>query len=388
MTADTLSRAPLDKQLSKEDERLNEDLNLYVSHILESFPATERKLDELRLHRQNDEVCRKLFEFCIEFEGWPDKRKLNTSLKPYWSERASINTEKGLLLKDQRIIIPSSLRLDILDKIHVGHQGICKSRERARDSVCWPGVSKQIEDMVTTCTTCSKQKRNHAEPMMPTTLPEPPWQKIGVDLFHHSGKEYIVTVDYYSRLFEIAPLKNTTSECAINHLKSFFSRHSIPQIIISDNGPQFSAATFSKFAEEWGFTHLTSSPHYLQSNGEAERAAQTAKDLITKAEDLHLALLSYRSTPLHNGHTPAELLMERKLRSTLPLVPEKLTPKWPETEQLRKTELVYKHMQAENYNHRHRASVLPELKPGDKVWVTEQSSPAVIVQKSPEPRSY
>ena len=70
VTADTLSRAPLDKQLSKEDDRLNEDLNLYVSHILDSFPATERKLDELRLHQQNDEVCRKLFDFCTE--GWSD----------------------------------------------------------------------------------------------------------------------------------------------------------------------------------------------------------------------------------------------------------------------------------------------------------------------------
>ena len=169
--ADTLSRAPLEKQLSKEDERRNEDLTLYVSHIVDSFPATERKLDELRLHQQNHEVCRKLFEFCTE--AWPDKRKLNTSLKPYWSERATItsNAQKGLHLKDQRLIIPSSLRLDILDKIHAGHQGIRKYRERARESVWWPGLSTQIEDMVTTCTTSCKQRRNHAEPMMPTTLP-------------------------------------------------------------------------------------------------------------------------------------------------------------------------------------------------------------------------
>ena len=146
---------------------------------------------------------------------------------------------------------------------------------------------------------------------------------------------------------------------AINHLKSFFSPHGIPEIITADNGSQFSAATFSKFAEEWGFTHLTSSPHYPQSNGEAERAVQTAKDLITKSEDPYLALLSYRSTPLHNGYTPAQLLMGRKLRSTLPLAPEKLIPKWPETEQLRKTELEYKHKQAEKYNRRRRASVLP-----------------------------
>ena len=224
--------------------------------------------------------------------------------------------------------------------------------------------------------------------MMPTTLPERPWQKIGVDLFHHSGKECIITVDNYSRFFEIAPLKNTTSESAINHLKSFFSRHDIPEIIISDNDPQFSAAEFSKFAEEWGFSDLTSSPHYPQSNGEAERAAQTTKDLITKSEDPYLALLSYRSTPLHDGYTPEELLMGRKRRSTLPLAPELLAPKWPETEQLWKTELEYKHKQAEKYNRRHRASVLPELKPGNKVWVTDQSSPAVLVQKSLEPRSY
>ena len=131
-------------------------LNLCVSHILESFPATERKLDELRLHQQNDEVCRKLFDFCTE--GWPDTSKRNTSLKPYWSERATITAQRGLLLKDQRIIIPSSLRLDILDKIHAGHQGIRKCRERARDSVWWLGLSKQIEDVVTTYTTCCDRK--------------------------------------------------------------------------------------------------------------------------------------------------------------------------------------------------------------------------------------
>ena len=75
---------------------------------------------------------------------------------------------------------------------------------------------------------------------------------------------------------------------------------------------------------------------------------------------------------MNNGYTPAELLMGRKLRSILPSAPEKLTPKWPETEQaLRETELEYKHKQAEKYNRRHRASVIPELKPGDKVWVTD-----------------
>lgn len=65
-----------------------------------------------------------------------------------------------------------------------------------------------------------------------------------------------------------------------------------------------------------------------------------------------------------------------------------INTKWPETEQLRKVELECKHKQAKNYNWWHRASVLPVLKPGEKVWVTDRSAPAVIVQKSPEPGSY
>jgi len=119
-----------------------------------------------------------------------------------------------------------------------------------------------------------------------------------------------------------------------------------------------------------------------------ERAVKTAKTLIIKSEDPYLALLTYRSTPLENGYTPAELLMGRKLRSTLPLAPEKLIPKLPDFEQLRKTESAYKQRQAENYNKRHRASVLPDLNPGDKVWIPDKSSPAVVIQKSPQPRSY
>ena len=98
ITVDALSRAPPRKPVSKEDERLGQDLNLYVAHILESLPA-ERTLEELKLHQQNDEVCRKLFEFCAE--AWPDKSKLKNIAK-YWPERASITVQRGLLMTDQR----------------------------------------------------------------------------------------------------------------------------------------------------------------------------------------------------------------------------------------------------------------------------------------------
>lgn len=96
---------------------------------------------------------------------------------------------------------------------------------------------------------------------------------------------------------------------------------------------------FSKFGKEWGFAHITSSSTYPQSNGEVERAVQTAKKIAKKPEDPYLAFLSHRSTPPENGYTPTELLlMGRKIRSTLSMSPEKLIPKLPNLKRLQKTE--------------------------------------------------
>ena len=119
----------------------------------------------------------------------------------------------------------------------------------------------------------------------------------------------------------------------INHLKAIFVRHGIPETVISDNGPQFSSAEFAKFAEDWGFTHITSSPKRPQSNREAERMVQTTRNLLTKSDDPYEAPLAYRATPLEN-----ELCMGRRLRTTLPTTPSKLTPQWPELKKLREKE--------------------------------------------------
>jgi transposase InsO family protein len=113
-----------------------------------------------------------------------------------------------------------------------------------------------------------------------------------MDLFEYNKLPYLLVVDYYSRYIEIAKLSSTTSANVINHIKSIFSRHGIPESVMSDNGPQFSAQIFKDFADSYGFRHITSSPHYPQSNGEAERAVQTVKNLLKKSKDPYLGLLS------------------------------------------------------------------------------------------------
>ena len=81
-TADALSRAPLYQSLTKDEKQLNAELNLYVSHVIDCLPTTERRLQEIRLHQDEDEICSKLKEFCRE--GCPEKHCLKSALLPYW----------------------------------------------------------------------------------------------------------------------------------------------------------------------------------------------------------------------------------------------------------------------------------------------------------------
>ena len=116
-------------------------------------------------------------------------------------------------------------------------------------------------------------------------------------LYHHY---------YFSRYMyiEVQSLTSTTSASIIRSLKSIFARHGIPMTMMSDNGPQYSSQEFSSFAEEYQFEHVTSSPHYPQANGLAERAVRTIKGLLQKSTDPYLALLAHlfpgMALALHN----------------------------------------------------------------------------------------
>ena len=110
-----------------------------------------------------------------------------------------------------------------------------------------------------------------------------------MDLFEWKRAQYLLIVDYFSRWIEIARPKHTSSSRVTEHTKSIFARHGIPETFISDNGPQFDSSEFPQFSDQFGFEHRTSSPRHPQGNGEAERAVQTIKNLLKKAQDPYIA---------------------------------------------------------------------------------------------------
>lgn len=106
------------------------------------------------------------------------------------------------------------------------------------------------------------------------------FQSQKLNLFKHN-KWYLIIVDYFSRYIDIAQLGTLTKAVVIKKITELFSRHGICEELISDKGPLF-RDEFTKFAKKYHFRNVTSSPDYSQSNGEAEAAVKTAKQMIKK----------------------------------------------------------------------------------------------------------
>ena len=145
----------------------------------------------------------------------------------------------------------------------------------------------------------------------------------GADFFYLGQQQFFVLVDYWSGFFEVQEVKVATSASVIAVCKVQFARHGIPDVLITDNGTQFTSSVFSAFVKEWQFEHRTSSPRYPQSNGRAENAVKTCKSLMKKAkadgQDPLLALLDWRNTPTEGlGTSPVQRLMGRRTRTFLP----------------------------------------------------------------------
>ena len=213
---------------------------------------------------------------------------------------------------------------------------------------------------------------------------------MAADLFQLKGADYLVIVDYFSRYPEVHKLTRTTSQNVINSLKTVFARHGIPETLRTDNGPQFSSQQFAEFAKQYDFTHTTSSPHFPASNGQAERTVQTVKHLLKDADDPPLALLSYRATPFQwCGKSPAELLMGRKIRTSLPQTTTSLIPQWDYLTEFKTANKKFKDQQKKSFDNSHRVRNLPDIPDNTDVWITTgQNTPATTVRRAEAPRSY
>ena len=318
--ADALSRNPVTTEMQ----------TCTVSNISD-LPLRRGKFEEIRRATQEDKTLKKLIE--VISAGWPaGKNEAPAEVKPYFDHRDELTEEDGVVMRGSRIVIPTSLRADIKRKIHAGHSGVNSCLRRARLYVYWPHMSAEIKQFVESCTTCAENPTKLPQlPLKMHDVPDRAWQKVGTDLFMLQGRNYLVTTDYFSKFFEIDYLNEVTSTDVIGKLKQHFARYGIPEIVYSDNGPQFASGHFKKFCREWNIRHETSSPGNSRANGAAEAAVKKAKRMMKRCflakEDQYMALLNLRNTPEEGlTYSPSQRLMGRRTRTILPSQDSLLLP--------------------------------------------------------------
>ena len=382
--ADCLSRASIHDD---HPSTIEKEAEAFISGIMGNMPATDRRLAQIKEMQMEDEVCQKLMEYANT--GWPDTQSVPSILKPYSTFKDEFSICDGMLMKGDRIVIPSSMRLDMLEHLHSGHLGIEKIRKRMIDTVWWPNASKQVEDMVRTCRVCCNNQREQAEPLLPTPLPARPWQRCAADICELQGRRYMVVYDYYSRWIDFMMLTTMTGVALVRSLQLMCARYGVMETLVCDN--QFDCGAVNAFARDYGITVVTSSPRMPSANGAAERAVQTFKNLMKKNSDPYLALLSYRTTPLADGYSPAEKLFGRKLRTNVPQAPAKLLPSYSDVVRLgiQAKDQQQKERQKFYHDRYHGATQRPPLQPGSLVQIRDRNEQATVVGPADNaPRSY
>jgi transposase InsO family protein len=378
LLADTLSRlipSGKDKQIR--------GLDVTIAQVLKI--ATTR-MESLQGETAADPTLQLLSEYIRS--GWPNSMQdLPQDLKDFWCFRDELAILDGLIMKGNRVIIPSTARKGTLERLHDAHQGITSTLQRARRTVYWPRMQDDITQMVNSCEECQIHANKKHRPPERQVSASRPSQMLGIDLMELNGKSALITIDFYSGYITYDPLPNESTEAVIEALHLNFQKLGIVEEIYSDNGPCFKSSRFAQFCEELQVAHRTSSPHYHQSMGRVERAVQTVKQILKKSKtalDVTRAISTYHDTPISDTlPSPAELFFGRRINTRLGLMlkPSIMT----DSQRLELAERRSAHLKEPQ-------RTKDDYVPGQPIWYTEDGNSewrhGTVESRDPHPGSY
>ena len=381
--ADALSRLLSEENTVQSKSNITEEYVYFVAK--EATPVAMNTVD-IEQASSKDPEMKELREGLITGKWY------NVQFKEYLPVRHELSSVGKLILRGTRLVIPTSLRNQVLALGHEGHPGIVVMKQRLRPKVWWPGIDKDIEQYCKSCYGCQLvSNASPPEPVTRTELPAEPWQSLAVDFMGPlpSGDSVFVVVDYYSRWVEAIPTKTTTAEKVVEILKQIFARFGLPTSITTDNGPQFVSETFHQYLTEMGIAHRQITPLYPAANGEVERQNRSILKRLRIAqaegrswkEELQTYLIMYRSTA-HSvtGVSPAEKLLGRRMRTKLPDLCE-----YRESDYEIRDRDSERKQRGKEYTDRKRGAVESELKAGDRVLVKQNRENKLTTNFNPKP---
>ena len=236
--------------------------------------------------------------------------------------------EDGLLLKGTRIIVPQTLHKEMIQLLHTGHLRLEKCLNRAKQSMYWPGLHEELKTLITNCMTCLKfsaqkttclSNRQYAG----HEIPVHPWSKLASNIFYFEGDSYLLVVDYTSRFPIIRKLSLMTSKAITHHMQAIFAKYEWPNTLVPDHGQCYTSKEFQMLIQSMSVNHITSSPHYPQSNALTEKFVGIIKNLFHKAKEEdqspYTALMVYGNIPLNGTlQSPMQILQGTQACTDLP----------------------------------------------------------------------
>jgi len=326
--ADALSRLPVGPDASFDGEECDADIDTIC--MINTIGMQIKPIDSAVLAKETskDPVLSKIIRYTRE--GWPPKshasREENQgySVEDFRRMSTSLSTIHGCLLNGSRIVIPASLKSQVLQLLHCGHMGMQRMKQLARTAVYWPHIDRDIENQSRNCVTCAEhQNAPSKQANHPWMLPEKPWSRIHIDhAINFLGHNWLVVIDSYSKYPCIHATTSTSTKSTTDLLEQDFAHFGYPHTIVSDNASSYRSAEFQTWCSERGITHLTGAPYHPATNGAAERLIQTFKQALKKSTlppraALQEFLMQYRRTPLASGYSPSELLNGRQIRTKI-----------------------------------------------------------------------
>lgn len=317
--ADYFSRRPLGR-ITAEEETAESETEHYVNHTIMSSTPNSISLQELESESNRDPEL-ELIRKHINDNRWHEDNTLDSS---YVQLSQSLTYKNGIVLREDRIIMPAKLRDRALKLLHSTHMGMTKTKEYARKKMWWPGIDKEIEEMIKACNIClatTHEGGERLEPLRIKPTPFKPFSTVHIDLFGplESGETLIGIVDELSRWPEVYVLPDRTrTQEVIKALNNTFGRFGTPETVVSDNGPQFISWEFKNYLCQQGIRQHLITPYYPQANSSVERFFRTLKKFVKTCsmekkqlcDELHRFLSVYRNTPIRaTGKSPAELIL-------------------------------------------------------------------------------
>lgn len=291
--------------------------------LLEAAPEVPVDAERIaRLTKQDPKLSRVLRWIK---HGWPDE-KPSEEFQPYYVRRDELSAYRDCILWGSRVVVPPSLRPEILKILHSAHPGMVRMKGLARGYVWWPGLDKGIEEQVRTCATCQVTRDSPPQaPVHPWECSSRPWSRLHVDFAGpFQGKTFFLVVDSYSKWLEVRITKSTSATTVVRELRRMFATHGLPDVVVSDNGPAFASEEFRTFLARNNIRQALVSPYHPSSNGQAERFVQDTKKALRRLRgadiDVCLTRFLFEQHILPStstGRSPAELMMSRQLRSAL-----------------------------------------------------------------------